>query len=94
MIPKIFTPDDIMDGKLSDGPTLVSDEGGYYIGEINLERLKAAGLDITLPTPDEVVLSSADKTSEHWKVRTHLIRLGIDIIVVHGLVQFYSRRLR
>ena len=94
VMPKIITPDDIMDGKLPDGPTLVYDEDGYYIGEIIVKRLKAAGLDVTLATTDEVVSSWAGKTSERWKVCTHLMRLGIDIIVTNGLVQFYSRRLR
>ena len=36
-----------------------------------MERLKAAGLEVMLATPDEVVSSWAGKTSERWKVRTH-----------------------
>ena len=87
---KILTPDDIMDGKLPDGPTLVYDEDGYYMGGIVAERLKAAGLEVMLATPDEVVSSWAGKTSERWKVRTHLMRLGIDIILAHELTHFDS----
>lgn len=54
---KIFTPDDIMDGKLPDGPTLVYDEDSYYMGGIVAERLKAAGLEVMLAIPYEVVSS-------------------------------------
>ncbi len=87
VMPKIFTPDDIMDGKFPDGPTLVYDEDGYYMGGIIAERLNATGLDVMLATPDEVVSSWAGKTSERWKVRTHLMRTGIDINVAHELMQ-------
>ncbi len=47
-------------------------------------------MDGMLATPDEVVPTCAGKTSEGWKVRTHLTRRGIDITVAHGLMQLYS----
>ena len=54
---KIFTPDDIGDGKFPDGLTLVYNEDAYYMGGTIAERLKAAGLEVMLATPDEVVSS-------------------------------------
>ena len=85
---EILTPDDIMDGNLPKGATLVYDEDGYYMGGVIAERLKATGIDVMLATPDEVVSSWAGKTSERYKVRTHLMTLGVDILLSHELTHF------
>lgn len=61
---EILTPDDIMDGKLPKGATLIYDEDSYYMGGVIAERLKATGIDVTLATPGEVVSSWAGNTSE------------------------------
>lgn len=86
--PQFFTADDIMDDKLPSGPTLVYDEDKYYLGGVIAERLKAAGLDVTLVTPSEAVSEWAGNTSERWKVRTHLMKLGVSIELSHALVAF------
>jgi len=84
----LLTADDIMDGNLPDGPTLVYDEDSYYMGGVIAERLKAAGLAVTLATPSEVVSEWAGNTSERWKVRTHLMRLGVGIELSQTLIAF------
>ena len=81
----IFTPDDIMAGNLPSGPTLVYDEDGYYMDGVIAERLKAKGLEVTLATPSEVVSEWAGKTSERWRIRTHLMKLGIGLELAQGL---------
>ena len=47
----VFTPDDIMDGRLPEGPVVVYDADGYYMGGVIAEQLRAAGLEVTLVTP-------------------------------------------
>jgi dimethylamine/trimethylamine dehydrogenase len=84
----ILTADDVMDGKRPTGPTLVYDEDGYYMGSVIAEKLKAAGVQVTLCTPSEVVSEWAGKTSERWKIRTHLMRLGMAIETSQALVAF------
>ncbi|MBE9477123.1 MAG: FAD-dependent oxidoreductase [Proteobacteria bacterium] len=86
--PEILTPDDIMDGKLPKGPVLVYDEDGYYMGGVIAERLIDAGLEVTLATPSDQISQWAGKTSERWRVRTHLMKLGVKIIVSHNLTTF------
>lgn len=86
--PEILTPDEIMDGKLPSGPTLVYDEDGYYLGGVIAEKLKAAGRPVTLCTPSEMVSQWAGKTSERWTVRSHLMKLGIELELAHSLVRF------
>ena len=83
-----FTPDDIMDGHLPDGPVVVYDADGYYMGGVIAERLCAAGLEVTLITPDNRVSAWAENTGEGWRVPGHLIGLGITLLTAQSLSWF------
>ena len=85
---KIFTPDDVMNGVLPNGPTIVYDEDCYYMGGVIAEKLKTAGIDVTLCTPSETVSEWAAKTSERWRIRAHLMKLNIKIKLAHALTNF------
>ena len=85
---QVFTPDDIMDGRLPDGPAVVYDADGYYMGGVIAERLRAAGLEVTLVTPDDRVSSWAQNTGEGWRVPGHLMGLGVELLTAHQLSWF------
>ncbi|MEM7076015.1 MAG: FAD-dependent oxidoreductase [Pseudomonadota bacterium] len=85
---RVFTPDDIMDGVLPDGPTLVYDGDGYYMAGVVAERLRQEGLDVIYATPSDSVSQWTAKTSERWRVRTHLLELGVKIETAHSLSEF------
>ncbi|MEM9912562.1 MAG: FAD-dependent oxidoreductase, partial [Pseudomonadota bacterium] len=85
---RVFTPDDIMDGKLPEGPTLVYDSDGYYTAGVVAERLRQKGIDVTYVTPSDSVSQWATKTSERWRIRTHLMRLGVNIETAQYLSEF------
>ncbi|WP_306116036.1 MULTISPECIES: FAD-dependent oxidoreductase [unclassified Roseovarius] len=85
---RIYTPDDIMDGNLPDGPTLVYDGDGYYMAGVLAERVWAAGHDVTYCTASDSVSRWAGNTSERWRVRTHLMRLGVSIETAQSLTGF------
>ncbi len=84
----VLTPDDIMDGRLPEGPVVVYDADGYYMGGVIAEKLRAAGLDVTLVTPDDKVSRWAENTGEGWRVPGHLMRLGITLLTAHALSWF------
>ncbi|MFC6585100.1 FAD-dependent oxidoreductase [Sulfitobacter aestuariivivens] len=88
---KVFTPDDIMDGKLPEGPTLVYDEDGYYLGGVIAEKIRAAGHQVIYTTPHDAVSQWAENTSERWRVRMHLMALDIKIEVSKSLRHFCGR---
>ena len=85
---QVFTPDDIMDGRLLDGPVVVYDADGYYMGGVIAERLRAAGLEVTLVTPDNRVSAWAENTGEGWRVPGHLMAQGIEILTAQSLSWF------
>jgi dimethylamine/trimethylamine dehydrogenase len=86
--PQILTPDDIMDGVLPDGPTLVYDEDGYYMGGVIAEKIRASGQEVVYATPADVVSQWAGNTSERWRIRTHLMKLEIGIELSKSLQDF------
>jgi dimethylamine/trimethylamine dehydrogenase len=88
---EIFTPDDIMEGKLPKGPTLVYDEDNYYMGGVIAEKLHASGNKVILCTPSELVSEWAGKTSERWRIRSHLMKLGIEIELAQALNSFNGK---
>ena len=87
----ILTPDDIMAGRLPDGPTVVYDGDGYYMGGVVAERLRAAGLDVTLATPDDSLSRWAGHTAERWRVRRHLQGLGVRFEPARKIAGFDGR---
>lgn len=85
---EILTPDDIMAGRLPQGPTLIYDTDGYYMGGVIAEALHRAGIDITMVVPGDSISPWTEMTSEQWRVRTHLMTLGIKLIMSHALIGF------
>jgi dimethylamine/trimethylamine dehydrogenase len=86
--PVLLTPDDIMNGILPDGPVLVYDEDSYYMGGVIAERLRNNGNEVTLATTAETVSAWAGMTSERWRVRKHLAKLGVKFQTAHELLTF------
>jgi dimethylamine/trimethylamine dehydrogenase len=85
---EVLTPDDIMDGRLPTGPTVLFDGDGYYMGSVIAERILASGQPVTLVTPLDSVAHWAGMTGERWRIRTHLMKLGVEIVTAHGITAF------
>ena len=81
----VFTPDDIMDGAAPPGPVLVYDDDHYYMGGVVAEKLAAAGLAVTLVTPEITVSDWTRNTLEHGRVIARLMELGVELITGHAL---------
>ena len=84
----VFTPDDIMNAKLPEGPTIIFDADHYYMSSVIAERLINEGVPVTLVTADDVISAWGTHTAERWRVRTHLMALGVDIVTSHDLKSF------
>ena len=84
----VLTPDDIMAGQLPSGPTIIFDSDEYYMGGLIAERLRGADIAVTLCMPSDSVSRWAGNTSERWRIRTRLMKMGIGIVPAHSLVAF------
>ncbi len=84
----VLTADDIMNGRLPDGPTVVFDSDNYYLAGVIAERILQTGAPVTYVTESDSVSAWAGHTSERWRVRTHLMTMGVEIITAHALTGF------
>jgi dimethylamine/trimethylamine dehydrogenase len=87
--PAVFSPDDIMAGKLpSHGPVIVYDDEHFYMGGLLAERLRHQGLDVTLVTPDNVVSSWTGYTLELSHINKKLRQLGIHVVTAKEALRY------
>lgn len=77
---KVFTPDDIMAGKLPSGPVVIFDDDHYYMGGVIAEVLAGAKVEATLITPESLVSAFTQFTLEQARIQRRLIELGMRIM--------------
>ena len=85
---RILTPDDIMAGRLPEGKTVLFDDDSYYMGAVLAERLRAAGLPVTLVTPESKAAAWCGYTAEQVRTQRRLLELGVEIVTSHALTAF------
>jgi dimethylamine/trimethylamine dehydrogenase len=88
---QIYTPDDIMAGRLPEGPTLIFDDDHYYMASVIAELLRARQIPVTLVTPETRVSAWGDQTSEQMRIHRRLHEVGVQLITAHGLTAFDGR---
>ncbi len=79
----IFTPDDLMRGKLPTGRVLIYDDDHYYMGNVLAELLAQNGCEVTLMTPAPVVSFWTEFTLEQFKIHKRLLSLGVTLLPNH-----------
>jgi dimethylamine/trimethylamine dehydrogenase len=87
---ELFTPDDVMAGRLPAGPTVLFDDDHNYLGGVLAERLVAAGLAVTLVTPASLVSKWTEFTLEQPRIQRRLIELGVVVQVSRAVVAFHG----
>ena len=60
----VFTPDDLMAGKMPSGKVVVFDDDHYYMGGVVAELLVEQGCEVTLITPAAYVSEWSNNTLE------------------------------
>jgi dimethylamine/trimethylamine dehydrogenase len=87
--PNVFTPDDLMAGRMPDrGPVLLWDDDHYYMGGVLAELCAAQGLDVTLVTPAPTVSAWTVNTLEALPIAKRIARLGIGVITYASVAGF------
>ncbi len=85
---RIYTPDDVMAGKIPSGPTVIFDDDHYYMASVLAEMLRAAGRPVTFVTPADVVSEWGEYTMDRWRAQTRLMESGVDLVLAHNLTAF------
>ncbi len=84
----VFTPDDIMAGRLPSGQTVIFDDDHYYMGTVLAELLRATDVPVTLVTPEDTISAWGKFTYDRWRAQTRLMEMGVDLIVAQNLAAF------
>ena len=85
---QLFTPDDIMAGRLPQGRVVVFDDDHYYMACVIAERLRMDGLSVTLVTTEDRVATWGEYTVERVRSQKRLMELDVDILTAQGLESF------
>lgn len=80
---KIFTPDDLMNGKLPSGKVLIYDDDHYYMGGVLAELLVQNGCEVTLATPAPSISFWTQFTLEQDRILKRLHQLNVTLLENH-----------
>jgi dimethylamine/trimethylamine dehydrogenase len=75
----VLSPEAVMDGASPDGPVIVFDDDHFYLGGALAEKLRAAGCEVTLVTPDTCASSWTENTLEQHRIQARLMEMGVTI---------------
>ncbi|MBL8893368.1 MAG: FAD-dependent oxidoreductase [Rhizobiales bacterium] len=81
----VFTPDDIMDGKLPTGHVVVYDDDHYYLAGVMAELLVRNGNRVTLLTPANKVSDWSTMTLDQPFIQARVLELGVDVHVARAV---------
>ncbi|MDX8490276.1 NAD(P)-binding protein [Mesorhizobium sp. VK22B] len=77
----VYTPDDLMDGKIPGGNVVLFDDDHYYMGGVLAELLARKSAKVTLVTPSAYVSDWTRNTLEQGAIHRRLAELGVEIVL-------------
>jgi len=87
----IFTPDDLMNGKLPSGKVLIYDDDHYYMGGVLAELLAENGCEVTLMTPAPTISYWTQFTLEQDRILKRLLDLNVTLLANHVIASHTPR---
>ena len=86
--PRVFTPDDLAQGRLPEGPTLIFDFDNYYMGGVLTEHLAGQGVAVSYATPAGHASAWTIVTNELPLVHRALAQRRVCVTTLHVLTAF------
>jgi dimethylamine/trimethylamine dehydrogenase len=83
----VFTPDDIMDGKLPAGHVVIYDDDHYYMGSVLAELLIAKGCRVSFVTPSTKIAEWSVNTLEQGQIQRRLLELSVEVKTSHAVIE-------
>ena len=81
----VFTPDDIMAGRLPEGEVVLFDDDHYYMGGVIAELLARKGCKVTFVTTSAYVSDWTLNTLEQAAIHRRLVEAGVRIVLNTGV---------
>ncbi len=86
--PNVYTPDDIMDGRIPTGRVVIFEDDGFYMAPVMAEALIAKGCEVTIVTPDDVLCGWLKHNLEYGPTMKRLLASGVQIVTQHVVRAF------
>ncbi|RNF36382.1 FAD-dependent oxidoreductase [Paracoccus methylarcula] len=83
----IYTPDDLMEGRIPGGNVVIFDDDHYYMGGVLAELLVRKGARVTLITPSAYVSDWTNNTLEQATIHARLDEMGVEIVLNRGITE-------
>lgn len=87
----VHSYDDILSGKLPEGPVMVFDDDYFYYGTVAAEALRRAGRDVFFVTPDDTVSSWTANSLDYRHIQWRMHELGVELMVSQNLLAWDGR---
>lgn len=81
----VFTPDDVMNGVAIEGPIVIYDTDGGYIGNVIAEKLRGEGKEVSIVTSAAETAGYLLLTMEQHKVIHRMLEIGVPIVRLKSL---------
>ncbi len=86
----VFTPDDLMAGRVPKGRVVLFDDDHYYMGGVLAELCAQKGCEVTLVTPSAFVSDWTAKTLEQGAIHRRLVAAGVKIRLNTGVAAIHA----
>ena len=86
----VFTPDDLMEGRLPKGKVVIFDDDHYYMGGVLAELCAQKGCEVTLVTPSAFVSDWTANTLEQAAIHRRLVSNGVKIVLNTGITALHA----
>ncbi len=84
----LFTPDDLMAGRIPAGRVVLYDDDHFYMGSVLAEMLVARGCEVEFVTPSAKVAEWTQNTLEQRLIQTRLMERGVKLHLSQAPVSF------
>jgi dimethylamine/trimethylamine dehydrogenase len=76
----VMAPEVVMAGEVPEGPAVIFDDDHFYLGGALAEKMRAAGVEVTLVTPAALVSAWTENTMEQHAIQAKLMQMGVGIV--------------
>ncbi|MES2126172.1 MAG: FAD-dependent oxidoreductase [Pseudomonadota bacterium] len=87
-----FTPDDVMDGRLPEGPVVIFDDDYFYYASTIADKLRVEGREVFYVTADDTIASWSSYTLDYRHIQWRMHELGVQQVVAQNIVEFTGER--
>jgi dimethylamine/trimethylamine dehydrogenase len=92
-LPGVFTPDDLMAGRLPQtGPVVLYDDDNFYLASVLAEVLVAKGLEVHFISSDDTIAGWTSNTLDYRHIQKRLRKLGVHLHTGKTLGGFDGQR--